>query len=225
MKSHTLSVLTLSLATFLSTSGAQAQEPTPKGCFIFSDKSETTIVGYKQKRFFFKKCPRDVVIPDSVTTIGNYAFQSNQLTNVVIPDSVTTIGNDAFQSNQLTSVVIPDSVTRIGWRAFSDNKLTSVVIPNSVTTIGGRAFAENQLMSVVIPNSVNTIGGGAFSDNQLTSIVIPNSVSTIGILAFAGNCLTADRVSIPQRFERSTVYIFGTWASQQHCKQALALQD
>jgi predicted Kef-type K+ transport protein len=44
----------------------------------------------------------------------------------------------------------------------------------------------------------------AFHYNQLTSLVIPDSVTTIGEMAFAGNCLTADRVSIPQRFERRT---------------------
>ncbi|MEN9723937.1 MAG: hypothetical protein RJB38_1923 [Pseudomonadota bacterium] len=187
MKSHTLSVLTLSLAAFLSTSGAQAQEPTPKGCFIFSDNSETTIVGYSQK------CARDVVIPNSVTTIGNYAFYFNQLTSVVIPDSVTTIGNSAF----------------------SDNQLTSVVIPNSVTTIGKHAFSDNQLTNVVIPDSVTTIDWGAFSGNQLTNVVIPNSVTTIGEEAFARNCLTFDRVSIPQHLESRTHAVFGEWSVDQ----------
>ena len=96
--------------------------PTPDHCFttqvINSDQIE--IKGYTTS------CGFDVVIPDmiggkKVTSIGNSAFTSNQLTSVVIPDSVTSIGDFAFQINQLTSVVIPDSVTSIGERAFAEN--------------------------------------------------------------------------------------------------------
>ena len=132
-----------------------------------------------------------VTIGNSVTTIGDGAFESNNLTSVVIPDSVTTIGNFAFESNHLTSVVIPDSVTTIGGYAFAYNNLTSVVIPDSVTTIGNYAFYQNHLTSVVIPDSVTTIGGYAFAYNNLTSVVIPDSVTTIGGYAFAWNNLSS----------------------------------
>ena len=66
----------------------------------------------------------------------------SSLTSVVIPDSVTSIGERAFSGcSSLTSIVIPDSVTSIGGSAFYEcSSLTSVVIDDSVTSIGGWAF-------------------------------------------------------------------------------------
>ena len=151
----------------------------------------------------------NVTIPNSVTSIGESAFESNQLTSVTIPNSVTSIGWRAFESNQLTSVTIPNSVTSIGDWAFSENQLTSVTIPNSVTGIGEWAFSYNQLASVEIPNSVTSIGYRAFWYNQLTSVTIPNSVTSIGVDAFFNNQLTS--VTIP-----SSVTSIGSYAFSQN---------
>ena len=110
---------------------------------------------------------KDLVIPNSVTNIGDYAFYGcSSLTSVTIPNSVTTIGYDAFYGcTGLTSITIPNSVTNIGDYAFYGcSSLTSVTIPNSVTEIGWRAFSGcSSLTSINIPNSVTSIGEGVFS--------------------------------------------------------------
>jgi hypothetical protein len=106
-----------------------------------------------------------VTIPDTITSIGDYAFRRNSLDNVVIGNGVVTIGRSAFESNKLKSVIIPNSVVVIENGAFQINELTSVIIGNNVTTIGQFAFSPgNNLISITIPTNVN-IARFAFSNN------------------------------------------------------------
>ena len=86
----------------------------------------------------------DLVIPYSVTSIGDYAFYDcDGLASVTIPNSVTSIGDYAFYDcDGLTSVTIPNSVTSIGKGTFAGcSGLTSVIIGTGVTSIGFQAFA------------------------------------------------------------------------------------
>ncbi len=119
---------------------------------------------YANNLYLNGKLVTDIVIPNSVTSIGDYAFSGCGLTSVTIPNSVTSIGNYAFSGCGLTSVTIPNSVTSIGNYAFEYcRSLTSVTIPNSVTSIGISAFSScSGLTSVTIPNSVTSIGNSAF---------------------------------------------------------------
>ena len=128
-----------------------------------------------------------------------YSDENTEITDLVIPNSVTSIGNSAFYGcSGLTSVEIPNSVTSIGNDTFYGcTSLTSVVIPNSVISIGGSAFLGcSSLTSVEIPNSVTSIGASAFAScRSLTSVVIPNSVTSIGENAFSG-CNGLERVIV-----------------------------
>ena len=153
-----------------------------------------------------------LVIPDSVTNIGDYAFSGcRSLTSLVIPDSVTNIGDYAFEGcGSLSSLVLPDGVTSIGKCAFREcGSLSSLVLPDGVTNIGGNAFADcKSLRSVVIPNSVTSIGGGAFSGcSALSSVVIPDSVSCIGNRAFSG-CTSLSSLVIPDGVTSVGKYAF-----------------
>jgi len=144
----------------------------------------------------------DLVIPDNVTSIKNYAFSGcSGLTSVTIPDGVTSIGSSAFWGcSGLTSVIIPEGVTSIGGSAFSGcSGLTSVTIPEGVTSIGGYAFYGcSGLTSVIIPEGVTSIGGYAFSYcSGLTSVIIPEGVTSIGNSAF-GDCSGLTSVTIPE---------------------------
>ena len=133
----------------------------------------------------------ELIIPDSVTSLGRYAFYGcSSLTSVTIPESVMSIGDYAFGGcSGLTSVTIPWGVTSIGNDAFNgSSSLTSVTIPEGVTSIGDYAFGGcSGLTSVTIPWGVTSIGEGVFCDcSGLTSVTIPESVTSIGDWAFYG---------------------------------------
>ena len=133
----------------------------------------------------------DLEIPNSITSIGTYAFLGcSGLTSVTIPNSVTSMSYSSFAGcSGLTSVTIPNSVTSIENSTFSGcSSLPSVTIPNSVTSIGTYAFYYcSALTSVTIGNSVISIDNYAFSKcTSLTSVTIPNSVTLIGESAFSG---------------------------------------
>ena len=136
------------------------------------------------------KTDTSFAIPNSVTTIGDYAFYDcTNLTSVTIPGSVTTIGDYAFHfCTNLTSVTIPVSVITIGDYAFAAcTNLTSATIGDSVTFIGGHAFSNcYNLTNITIPNSVTTIKIGTFAScTNLTSVTISTSVTAIDESAFA----------------------------------------
>ena len=158
----------------------------------------------------------NIAIPDSVTDIGDYAFEyCCSLSNMVIPNSVTSIGDYAFYGcRSLSNIVIPDSVTKIGDYTFSVcSSLSKIVIPNSVTKIGDYAFSDcSSLSKIVIPNSVTDIGDYAFAHCSLSNIAIPDSVTAIGYGAFSG-CRSLSKIVIPDSVTKIGDYAFSVCSS------------
>ena len=150
---------------------------------VLFNKSTNMLVLYPQGK------TGSYIIPGSVTSIGDWAFDScANLTSVTIPNGVTSIGYEAFcLCWSLTSVTIPNSVISIGEWAFDGcNKMTNVTIGNSVNSVGRNAFYGcGSLAKVVIPDSVISIGDWAFSYCQsLTNVTIGRGVTSIGEEAF-----------------------------------------
>ena len=184
-------------------------------CNISFGNLHSNPLKYAHNLYLNNELVTDLVIPDSVTTIGKWAlYWCVSLTSVTIPDSVTTIGEEAFWGcESLTSVTIPDSVTTIGEEAFSYcSSLTSVYIDDiatwcniSFSGLGSNPlyyadnlYLNNELVTdLTIPNGVTTIGNYAFNVCiSLTSVTIPNSVTTIGNEAFS-SCYSLKSVTIP----------------------------
>ena len=147
---------------------------------------------------------KTVIIGDSITTIGNFAFRGCfDITSIHISSSVTTIGfNALLHSPRLTEFIVEEEnvfykvVDGVLFTINQDTLIhfpsaksaTTYSIPNSVTTIADYAFFNHDLTRINIPNSVTTIRDGAFVGcYYLRYINIEATVPpTLGNYAFFG---------------------------------------
>ena len=159
--------------------------------------------------FSFCSSLSEIVIPSSVTSIGDGAFSCcHSLSEIVIPSSVTSIGAHAFSGcNSLSEIVIPFSVTSIGDGAFSRcSSLKYISIPKSVIGLNGNPFAEwKGKLECLSPNFVyeddilfnkDKSRIISFRNQNIKSYVIPSSVASIGDRAFS-DCDSLSEIVIP----------------------------
>ena len=151
----------------------------------------------------------NIVIPDSVSSIGEWAFSDcSSLKYISIPKSVICLNGNPFVNwNGKLECLSPNFIyeddvlfnkDKSKIISFRVQNIKSYIIPDSVTSIGNGAFSGcSFLSSIVIPNSVTSIGDSAFSNcSSLSSIVIPESVTSIGDRAFSG-CRSLSSIVIP----------------------------
>ena len=122
-----------------------------------------------------------------VVKIGRRAFEGSSITSVHIPNTVTSIGEYAFWNcDKLTVFPVGNCIASIGERAFFNCGFTTVNIPNSITEIKSHTFENcSNLISVVLPLSIEKIGYFAFYNTRLKSIKVPSKCKEIGAAAFS----------------------------------------
>lgn len=138
--------------------------------------------------YFFHNGEDYLDIPYGVEEIGDYAFSESVIRDVVIPNSVTEIGNSSFANcPNLEIINIQQSVKKINSCAFADcNNLSYVVLPEGLQTIESQTFMNcNNLSFIYLPDSVEKIGSGAFMGTNLKSIILPRSLKVLGCDVFA----------------------------------------
>lgn len=180
-----------------------------KMCVMVFD-GEVTSIGDNA----FKDCETltDIMIPETVETIGDYAFAGCTSLGAFIPNAGTTSKVPAKAPSRTgeTTIVIPEGVTSIGEYAFKDcESLTSIIIPDSVTSIGDGAFEGcANLTDINIPDSVTDMGENVFNGcSSITSVTIPDGVENIEDYAFAG-CENLTEVIIPRSVKTIGQYAF-----------------
>ena len=147
----------------------------------------------------------DVIIPDTlmglpVVSIASRAFEQTNLTSVLIPNTVTSLGSYAFFGcDILTNVTLPNSLAGIGNSAFEYcTSLPNIVIPEGITSVGEMAFSYcTSLTNVTMADTVNNIGNAAFFEcESLASVNLPDGVTNLGETAFL-NCTSLGSIAIP----------------------------
>ena len=159
-----------------------------KWCSISFESSDANPLYYADRLYLNGTLITDLMIPDSVTHIGSYAFYScGSLTSITIGNGVTSIGAEAFSyCSSLNQIMVSEGNTvyhsagncliETGKKVLIAGCKSSIIpTDGSVTSIGGAAFSgRSGLTSITIPDSVTSIGKGAFSGcSSLTSMTIP----------------------------------------------------
>lgn len=140
--------------------------------------------------FMFAECVqlKEVVIPDTVTYLGESSFEGcTGLRSVTLSKSLTKISSGAFCNTGIASVILPDSVTAVEDRAFKQTKLTAIDL-NNVETIGAEAFNATKIATVQSEKVVK-LGSGAFSSDVILNKVSFPNVTIVGSEAFK-DCIT-----------------------------------
>ncbi len=156
----------------------------------------------------------NVNLHEGLTTIYMRAFYNCKLDTIVIPSTVTSIGNGAFKGNPTTSVTWLPKTCSIGTDDSApfystSSKISSFVFGDSVQTIPSYLCKNMSLLdTVVLPPSVKSLGQCAFANcTNLKSINLPVTQKTLPVSFFEG-CTELESIELPATLTKISTYAF-----------------
>jgi hypothetical protein len=143
-----------------------------------------------------------VLLPEGIKVLNDYAFADSGISYIIIPDTVTRIGNGAFQRcRNLEIISIPDSVRSFGGYIFIESGLKSFTIPAGMIAMNEiitNMFEESTLEKIVIPEGIENIRHYVFRNcKNLASVTLPSTIKFIGYEVFDG-CSNLTEVIVPE---------------------------
>lgn len=176
-----------------------------RGAFAFNDSLVSVTLNPAMTSIsaeLFAQCTnlKDVVLPDGVTEVGNYAFLKTAITSIDL-SNVTTIGESSFARTALKQVTLSQNPTTVGDGAFANcYNLTQITGVENLTNIGSLAFTNTKITNANLQNA-QVIGDGAFANSKVTTVTLPQTLESLGENPFS-NCQIAT-------FGREEEVIFG----------------
>lgn len=161
-----------------------------EGCSALTDVKLSNVTKIGERAFSGCIGLKEIILPQSLTEIGEYAFNKTALSSITLPQSIDKVGNGWFLGcKYLETVNFDGKIKEIGESAFSGCiSLKNIEIPSSVVSIGNAAFSGCSALSEVLFNEgLKAIGEEAFSAcKSLSNVQWPLSLEEIGRCAFAG---------------------------------------
>lgn len=145
-----------------------------------------------------------LTIPESVTKIGERAFNYTIIDKLIIEAPVTLIAENTFGYCNITKLILPDTIQSIEYGAFCDNNLTEIKLPRDLIRIGDYAFAGNPLREIEFNDKVVCMGEGSFDVRHISNIILTkrsfaNFIKCFSSIEFMDMCpfdITCDGKSI-----------------------------
>lgn len=167
-----------------------------ESCSALTDVKLSSVTKIGERAFSGCIGLKEIILPQSLTEIGEYAFNKTALASITLPQSIDKVGNGWFLGcKYLETVNFDGKIKEIGESAFSGCiSLKSFEIPSSVVSIGNSAFLDCTLLkNIEIPSSVVSIGNFAFRGcSALSEVLFNEGLKTIGESAFrACKCLSS----------------------------------
>ena len=175
---------------YLNTTNVSCIEASPSSGFVSKDG-----ILYSGDMSCLILCPikktGDIIVPEGVTCINDFAFYGTGIDSVTFPSSLKSIRKEAFRQSKIRKIDFGPGIEKIGGYAsniFADcHNLTHVEFPPQVTDIGHSAFLNcRSLKSVIMHEGISTIGRRAFDwCEKLKNVTLPKSIKYAGELSFS----------------------------------------
>lgn len=175
---------------YLNTTNVSCIEASPSSGFVSKDG-----ILYSGDMSCLILCPikktGDIIVPEGVTCINDFAFYGTGIDSVTFPSSLKSIRKEAFRQSKIRKIDFGPGIEKIGGYAsniFADcHNLTHVEFPPQVTDIGHSAFFNcRSLKSVIMHEGISTIGRRAFAwCEKLKNVTLPKSIKYAGELSFS----------------------------------------